>query len=134
MSSLDYALLGLLADTPMNGYDLKKAFELSLLHAWAAQHSQIYPALGKLERAGFIEVAETGTRSSKVYRANAARRRGDPGLASNRSVRTVRNEAALRTFFYWMLPPEKARGRLLADEAPQPRALPSLRVAATALP
>jgi PadR family transcriptional regulator, regulatory protein AphA len=117
LGTLDYALLGLLADVPMNGYDLRKAFETSLSHAWAAQFSQIYPALGKLEKAGLIQVAETGSRGSKVYRATTA------GVAAIRNwlqtdpVRTVRNEEALRAFFYWMLPPETARARLLADEA-----------------
>jgi PadR family transcriptional regulator AphA len=117
LGTLEYALLGLLADAPMNGYDLKRAFESSLLHAWSAQHSQIYPALNKLEKFGFIAVAETGTRGSKVYRATPAGLEAIQLWLQTEPVRTVRNEAALRTFFYWMLPPEKARARLLADEA-----------------
>jgi PadR family transcriptional regulator AphA len=117
LGTLDYALVGLLADAPLNGYDLQKAFESSLYNAWAAQHSQIYPALGKLEQAGFIEVVETGTRGSRVYRATKAGLAAVKAWLETEPVRTVRNEGALRTFFYWMLPPKKARARLLADEA-----------------
>jgi DNA-binding PadR family transcriptional regulator len=117
LGTLDYALVGLLADAPLNGYDLRKAFESSLFHAWAARYSQIYPALGKLEKAGLIEVVETGNRGSRVYRATEAGLTAIAAWLQTEPVRTVRNEAALRTFFYWMLPPEQARGRLLADEA-----------------
>jgi DNA-binding PadR family transcriptional regulator len=117
LGTLGYALLGLLADAPMNGYDLKKTFESSLSYAWAAQFSQIYPTLSNLEKAGFIEVVETGTRGSKVFRATPAGLEAVQAWLQTEPARTVRNEEALRTFFYWMLPPDQARARLLADEA-----------------
>ena len=53
--SLRYALLGLLADRPYNGWQLLKNFEGSLAYAWPALHSQIYPELARLREAGLIE-------------------------------------------------------------------------------
>ncbi|MBA3728896.1 MAG: PadR family transcriptional regulator, partial [Actinobacteria bacterium] len=43
--SLRHALLGLLAERPMSGYDLTKVFDSSLAYVWSAKHSQIYPEL-----------------------------------------------------------------------------------------
>ena len=52
--SLRHGLLGLLAGRPMSGYELTKTFDGSLRYVWAAQHSQIYPELGRLLAAGLI--------------------------------------------------------------------------------
>src|SRR5512134_144672 len=111
--SLRHALLGALADQPRNGYALLKHFEQSLAYAWPASHSQIYPELARLLAEGLIEEAETGPRGSRTYALT------DAGLAEIRRWlretepdRRVRNDAALRTFFLWLLEPEEARGHL----------------------
>src|SRR4051812_7979828 len=73
--SLRHALLGLLVDTPQNGYDLTKRFEETLAgHAWNAGHSQIYPELKRMAGDGLIEVVDEGSRGSKVYGVTAAGR------------------------------------------------------------
>src|ERR1700744_785072 len=72
LGTVEFALLGLLAETPMNGYDVQKRFELRLSGAWSAAYSQIYPALAKLEKAGSIQIPETGSRNSKIYGATEA--------------------------------------------------------------
>jgi len=46
--SLRYALLALLTAQPMTGYDLAKAFHVSVAHVWHAPDSQIYPELRKM--------------------------------------------------------------------------------------
>ena len=51
--SLRHILLGLLAE-PRSGYDLKKEFNGSLRHFWAANLSQIYPLLGRMEEEGLL--------------------------------------------------------------------------------
>jgi DNA-binding PadR family transcriptional regulator len=61
---LRYAILTLLADDALSGYDLSKAFEASLTHLWPARQSQIYPELHRLEREGLVE-ATTVEQSSK---------------------------------------------------------------------
>lgn len=51
--TLKYILLGLL-DEPASGYELKRTFDLSLKHFWAAELSQIYPTLKKMREEGLI--------------------------------------------------------------------------------
>jgi DNA-binding PadR family transcriptional regulator len=116
--SLRHALLGGLADQPRTGYGLLKHFEQSLAYAWPASHSQIYPELARLLEDGFIEQAATGPRGSKTYALT------DAGLAEIRRWlretepdRRVRSDAALRTFFLWLLEPEEAERQLESERA-----------------
>jgi len=53
--SLRYALLALLTAQPMTGYDLAKAFHVSVGHVWHAPDSQIYPELKRMVSDGLIE-------------------------------------------------------------------------------
>lgn len=52
MRTLKYAILGLLNQKEMTGYDLMKQFESTLCEFWSAKHSQIYPELKKLTEEG----------------------------------------------------------------------------------
>ena len=114
--ALRYALLGALADQPRTGYALLKHFEQSLAYAWPASHSQIYPELARLLDDGLIEQTGSGARNSKTY---AVTDRGldeiRRWLRESEPDRRVRSDAALRTFFLWLLEPaeaaERARGR-----------------------
>jgi DNA-binding PadR family transcriptional regulator len=47
-----YALLGMLSLTPMSGYDLKKATDVSIGHFWQENYAQIYPMLKQLTKEG----------------------------------------------------------------------------------
>src|SRR5580700_8471225 len=51
--SLEHILLGLLRE-PASGYDLKAIFDERIHYFWAAELSQIYPALQGLERKGLL--------------------------------------------------------------------------------
>ncbi len=97
--SLRYAILGLLARRPSTGYELTQTFDRSLRNSWHASHSQIYPELGKLERAGLVEVVGRGARQSKTYGLT------DPGrdelrrwLVEVEPDRSQRSESGLRLF------------------------------------
>jgi DNA-binding PadR family transcriptional regulator len=114
--ALRYALLGALADQPRTGYGLLKHFEQSLAYAWHASHSQIYPELARLLDEGLIEQTGSGARNSKTYALTPA------GLAETRRWlretspdRRVRSDAALRTFFLWLLEPTEAAEQLEAE-------------------
>jgi DNA-binding PadR family transcriptional regulator len=106
--SLRYALLGLLAGSPMTGYELNRKFERSLLNVWPAGYSQIYPELARLSEAGLIQQAGSGARGKKIYEITPA------GLDEVRAwLRTQpdhasRNPAFLRVFFLWLMEPEEA--------------------------
>lgn len=62
--------LGMLTDGPASGYDLKKQFESSFAHFFAAGYGSIYPALSSLADRGLVEceeVAQEGKPDRKVY-------------------------------------------------------------------
>lgn len=65
MRTLKYAILGLLNQKEMSGYDLMKQFESTLCEFWTAKHSQIYPELKKLTEEGRVtyktETSETNS-------------------------------------------------------------------------
>jgi PadR family transcriptional regulator AphA len=52
--SLRMGILGLLRYSPMSGYSLKKAFDMSLAYFWPVKLSQIYRELGTLEKDGCV--------------------------------------------------------------------------------
>ena len=113
LMALRYALLGALADQPRTGYELLKHFQQSLAYAWPASHSQIYPELARLLEDGLIEQTGSGARNSKTYAVT------DAGIAEVRAWlrdtapdRRVRSDAALRTFFLWLLEPAEVREQL----------------------
>jgi DNA-binding PadR family transcriptional regulator len=119
---LRHALLGLLADQPMSGYELSRRFEASVGSTWSAGHSQIYPELVRLADEGLVEAGEPGPRGRKAYAITDAGRGAVRGwLADTDPDRTIRDEAALRTFFLWLMTPAAARahvqGELDAAEA-----------------
>jgi PadR family transcriptional regulator, regulatory protein AphA len=51
--SLEHILLGLLRK-PASGYDLKAVLDHGIGHFWAAELSQIYPSLKRLEKQGLL--------------------------------------------------------------------------------
>ncbi|TQR09647.1 PadR family transcriptional regulator [Psychrobacillus soli] len=66
MNSLAYAILGVVSRTPVSGYDLGKRLEL----LWAANLSQIYPILSKLEEKELVRyelIEQIGKPNKKKY-------------------------------------------------------------------
>ena len=56
---LELAVLGLLAEQPLHGYELKKRLSETLGPLWGISFGSLYPALRRLERSGAIEATET---------------------------------------------------------------------------
>jgi DNA-binding PadR family transcriptional regulator len=69
--TLSRLILGLLSLAPMTGYELKKHFDATVNHFWAADKAQIYRTLAALVRDGLC-VAETvqqgGLPAKQVHR------------------------------------------------------------------
>ena len=62
--------LGMLTDGPASGYDLKKEFESTFAHFFAAGYGSIYPALSRLSEDGLLtceEIPQEGKPDRKVY-------------------------------------------------------------------
>jgi DNA-binding PadR family transcriptional regulator len=57
-SMLELAILGLLTDQPLHGYELKKRLGESLGVLWGVSYGSLYPALRRLEKSGAIEEAD----------------------------------------------------------------------------
>ena len=58
-TQLDYAILGLLKDTPMTGYAIRKIFETSAMGNYSSSPGAIYPALKRLQRLELVEKFST---------------------------------------------------------------------------
>lgn len=68
-STLGYALLGLVIQQPQSGYELRKVFVATPLGIFSDSPGAIYPALGRLERRGWIAAgpASRGGRRRRVF-------------------------------------------------------------------
>ena len=53
--SLKYGVLGLLAEEPLHGYEVKNRFEAMLGGTWEVNIGQVYTTLQRLERDGLVE-------------------------------------------------------------------------------
>ena len=66
--------LGMLTDGPASGYDLKKQFESTFAHFFAAGYGSIYPALSSLAEQELVsceEIPQEGKADRKVYEITA---------------------------------------------------------------
>ena len=58
---LELAILGLLKEQPLHGYELKKRLGETLGSLWGISYGSLYPALRRLEHDGSIEIVEPET-------------------------------------------------------------------------
>ena len=68
--SLREAMLGLLDDGPMTGYEIKQSFRNVIQHFWSVSYGQLYPTLKKMHKDGLISlevVEQKGTANKHVY-------------------------------------------------------------------
>jgi DNA-binding PadR family transcriptional regulator len=54
LSTLSLAILGLISHRPLTGYDVRKAFQTTPMGHFSSSPGAIYPALKRLEEAGWI--------------------------------------------------------------------------------
>src|SRR5262249_246327 len=67
--SLKLGILGLLAEEPLHGYEVKSRFEAMVGHTWEVNIGQIYSTLQRLERDNLVEPAsERGDRGKLAYK------------------------------------------------------------------
>jgi DNA-binding PadR family transcriptional regulator len=118
--SLPHVLLGLLWDEPSTGYDLARSLDREVAPLWRAEISQIYPALARLRRAGFVLLRVLGPRRGprrNVYRITAAGRRELKRWISEPAPPPAsKDEGLTRLAFADALPPPERRALLLRYE------------------
>jgi DNA-binding PadR family transcriptional regulator len=118
---LRHALLGVIKDTPLTGYDLVRHFQGTVGFLWSAPQSQIYPELRRMEAEGLVEakVAPRGRRAQKrIYSVT------DAGMAELRRWATdfmplpaQRDPIVLKAAFFDLAPLESVREQLRAHIA-----------------
>jgi DNA-binding PadR family transcriptional regulator len=112
MTTLGYAILGLLSREDLSGYDVMQRMAGRVGYFWSAKHSQIYPELARLEDGGYVthSVVEQRERpDKKVYGITAE------GLDALKEwviqppvPRSTRDELTLKTYSVWLADKEKA--------------------------
>jgi DNA-binding PadR family transcriptional regulator len=117
--SLPHVLLGLLSEQSRSGYDLERAMREDLDHVWRAELSQIYPALARLRRAGWVHMKVLGPRRGprrNLYRVTAAGRREVRRWLAVPPPPRGKDELLVRIAFLDAVPPPERGAVLLAHE------------------
>jgi DNA-binding PadR family transcriptional regulator len=112
VTTLGYAILGLLSREALSGYDLTGRMRARVGFFWEARHSQIYPELARLEERGLVThhvVEQTDRPDKKVYEITEA------GLDALKewvtqppAPRAARDELVLKAYSSWLAEPGKA--------------------------
>jgi len=123
MRTLKYAILGMLVQKSMTGYELMQQFESALCEFWSAKHSQIYPELKKLTEEGMVnyEVQISGAVMEKKLYTITEEGRKDflMWLAKDDDMGpTPKDVFRLRVFFSNYLEPDM-RNKLLSSQLVQ---------------
>ena len=103
--------LGMLTDGEASGYDLKKEFESTFGHFFAAGYGSIYPALNSLARDGLVEcecISQEGKPDRKVYRiTEVGREHLLQALDNPGPTHKVRSEFLATMCFAHLMTPEQ---------------------------
>src|SRR4051812_42932058 len=117
---LELAILGLLQESPLHGYELKKRLNDTLGHVWGVSYGSLYPALARLERMGAIEVVDPPAAApvaipstGSIAGEAAAARLRRPLRRSGRTRKAYRISSTGQTLFSELLRADPAPG---ADE------------------
>jgi DNA-binding PadR family transcriptional regulator len=119
---LDLAILGLLFEQEMHGYEIRRRLRDELGLFANISFGSLYPALSRLERSGAVAVAASAgaatpmvsTGSLSGERAGLRARRAGGGLGTKRSRKVYRITEEGRTLFEQLLEGEEPAG---ADDA-----------------
>lgn len=111
--STKYAILGILNQSPMHGYEIKKEFEQSVSYIWSINIGQLYTLLKKMEGDKVIakrEVHQDNKRDKTVYEiTDAGRYELQEWLSTPVLNRQTKDEFYLKMMFLTQVDKEKAR-------------------------
>lgn len=107
------AILGLLNQRPMHGYEIKKEFEQSVSYIWSINVGQLYTLLKKMEGEKIIakkEVTQENMRDKIVYEiTDSGKHELQEWLSSPVLMRQTKDEFYLKMMFLTQIDKEKAR-------------------------
>jgi len=119
--SLKYALLGLLAENPKYGYEIKQQFEGALGNVWSVSYGQLYPTLRRLSEVGWVtKKTAPGKKAAEknIYSiTEKGKKRLDEWLLKPlRTNYRVKDEFTLKFLFFDKIPKEKVLTYLKAQQ------------------
>ena len=124
--TLTRLILGLLALSPMTGYDIKKHVDTAIRHFWAADKAQVYRALAALVADGLatVEVVPQSGRPDRLehHITQAGRTALREWLTSPMPALTERDPFLARLFFAGALDADQVHG-ILAQRRRQAEAM-----------
>ncbi|TGM58741.1 PadR family transcriptional regulator [Leptospira adleri] len=98
-----YALLGILGETPMNAYEIKKTIEQSIGFFWQESFGQIYPILKQLEKEACLKSSKekkgSGTETTIYKITPKGKKELKDWLEKPVEKSPYRNELLLKLFF-----------------------------------
>ncbi len=109
---LEVAVLGVLKEGELHGYELRKRLTALLGHLWPISYGSLYPTLKRLERQGAVEVvrpASGARRKRRVYRITS---RGETLFRRLLEEGSSSEDLSLRLPFFRYLGPEARLGIL----------------------
>ncbi|MGH3412362.1 MAG: PadR family transcriptional regulator [Marmoricola sp.] len=124
ISTLGYAVLGLLAREPLTGYRITQRLRTPIGYFWTASHSQVYPELARLAADGLVvsdEVAGPGPRQNKRHHLTDAGRDALAAWVVTTPREDNRDELLLRVYSMWLADPARA-GEMMTEQLGQHRA------------
>lgn len=113
-----FALLGILAEGPATGYDIRRRIERSIRFFWSESYGQIYPTLRRLAEQGWIERGDDqgGSDSGRPRKTYQITAKGREALArwlkTPPEPESPRNSLLLRLFFAAHTEPAVLAGHL----------------------
>ena len=103
LTNTSFLLLGMVALSPMSGYDIKQMADSSTRHFWQISYGQIYPELKDLEKSGMVQAAPAarGSRQRTLHQLTVAGAEALNDWVSDPTVAPVelRDEMLLKLFF-----------------------------------
>jgi PadR family transcriptional regulator AphA len=119
--SLKYALLGLLAESPKYGYEIKQKFEGALGNVWSVSYGQLYPTLRRLSELDWVtKKTAPGKKAAEknIYSITAkGKKKLDEWLLKPlRTNYKVKDEFTLRFLFFDKIPREKVLAYLRSQQ------------------
>src|SRR5262245_13431378 len=100
-TSLDLAVLGLLKEGPMHGYELSKRLRFTLGPLYSVSYGSLYPCLKRLGKTGMVQERPGDVKPSKALRRKATA--ADPTMSQRRARKVYELTPEGETFFFEQL-------------------------------
>ena len=127
MRQTDYVILGLLAEQPLSGYQIKKIIDIRFSFFWSESFGQIFPALKMLASEGLVEECPqepSGGRATRTYQLTPTGKAALVAwLGQPVEKESLRLEILLKTYFSGYAAPEAMLTHLSAFEESHARQL-----------